>query len=229
MRMRSLRLFALWAMCLFAICGGATASWAQNPVLSATPGSTSVTLSWTANGYGGSGIVSRLLRRVSAGSPQDVESSFLVVSDINTYQAGTYVDSGLSGGKTYTYKIYSERSARAAGTLNPVPLGESNEVTATPTAAPTAPNILLGLQNGKPYLSWGATANTSAYYVRRSTSYGGPYTIVGNLANNVFSFTDVNVTPGVRYYYYVSAVNSGATQSANSYIADVLVPSGAGA
>jgi hypothetical protein len=79
---------------------------------------------------------------------------------------------------------------------------------APPPPAPTAPTGLTATTNfGQVILTWTASFNATNYNVKRATSSGGPYTIIGNTTGT--SFTDTNVINGTTYYYVVSAVNSG--------------------
>src|ERR1700737_1603299 len=82
------------------------------------------------------------------------------------------------------------------------------------TGVPTAPT---GLQasagNAQVSLSWSVSANGTGYYLKRSTTRGGPYTQIA--ATGSTSFTDTGVPNGTRYFYVVSSYNS-AGQSANS-------------
>jgi hypothetical protein len=80
---------------------------------------------------------------------------------------------------------------------------------------PAAPgNLNARLLDGTASLSWSSTAYANTYKVKRSTTNGGPYTVVsGNLATTTFS--ESGLTPGATYYYVVSAENE-AGESANS-------------
>jgi len=62
-------------------------------------------------------------------------------------------------------------------------------------------------------MSWTASNGATLYYVKRSTTSGGPYTQIS--APSATSDTDTGLTNGIRYFYVVSAYNS-AGQSANS-------------
>ena len=79
------------------------------------------------------------------------------------------------------------------------------------------PAVPAGLQasagNSQVSLSWSASASATGYYLKRSTTTGGPYTQIAGTAST--SFTDTGVTNGTKYFYVVSAYNS-AGQSANS-------------
>ena len=74
-------------------------------------------------------------------------------------------------------------------------------------------------------LAWNALTNGAAYNVKRSTTNGGPYTIVasGVTATN---YSDVGLAGGTIYYYVVSAVISGS-ETPNSAQATATTVSGA--
>jgi len=64
-------------------------------------------------------------------------------------------------------------------------------------------------------LSWQAAANANSYNVYRSTTNGGPYTLVTNVATT--SYADLRLPgSGTTYYYVVTGVNSLAGESDNS-------------
>ena len=84
-----------------------------------------------------------------------------------------------------------------------------------PLAPPTAPTgLTAAAAAGQVALSWNGTAETDGYNVKRSTTSGGPYSIV---ASNLTSatFTNTGLINGMWYYYVVSSVNV-AGQSQNS-------------
>jgi fibronectin type 3 domain-containing protein len=62
-------------------------------------------------------------------------------------------------------------------------------------------------------LNWTASSGATGYYVKRSTTTGGPYTQIATQATT--TDTDTGLTNGTKYFYVVSAYNS-AGQSANS-------------
>src|SRR6202171_2874483 len=82
------------------------------------------------------------------------------------------------------------------------------------TAAPAAPTGLTATAgNAQVMLAWTASTGATSYYVKRSTTTGGPYTQIAT--QTATSYTDTGLTNGTKYYYVVSAYNS-AGQSANS-------------
>ncbi|HEY6264893.1 MAG TPA: glycoside hydrolase family 44 protein [Candidatus Acidoferrum sp.] len=81
-------------------------------------------------------------------------------------------------------------------------------------SAPAAPTGLSATAaNAQVNLSWSAGSDASAYYVKRSTTSGGPYTQIA--APAATNYTDNNLANGTKYFYVVSAYNSYG-QSSNS-------------
>jgi len=80
-----------------------------------------------------------------------------------------------------------------------------------------APGVPAGLAavpgNAQISLSWMASSGATGYYVKRSTTTGGPYTQIA--AQSASAYTDTGLTNGTKYFYVVSAYNS-AGESANS-------------
>jgi fibronectin type 3 domain-containing protein len=81
----------------------------------------------------------------------------------------------------------------------------------------SAPAVPTGLAaagaNAQVNLTWTASSGATLYYVKRSTTSGGPYTQIGT--PSVTMFADTSVSNGTKYDYVVSAYNSYG-QSANS-------------
>src|SRR5580704_14959350 len=80
-----------------------------------------------------------------------------------------------------------------------------------PPSAPTG--LTASAANAQVNLTWNASSGATAYYVKRSTTTGGPYTQIA--APTTTSYADNSVTNGTKYYYVVSAYKSYG-QSANS-------------
>ncbi len=163
--------------------------------LSATPASGQVTLNWTA-----SASVSRYIvkRSLTAGGPYTAIGC--------AASATTYLDSGLTNGTTYYYRVASQLTTGQNGG------GQSflsEEASATPTGggAPAAPTGLVA-ESGDAHvdLSWSAAATATSYTVKRGTASGGPYTTLGTTASTTYS--DNTATNGGTWYYVVSASNA---------------------
>lgn len=105
--------------------------------------------------------------------------------------------------------------------------GYSAEVAAMPTAnvlsAPTAVRALAG--NGQATLSWSPVTSAVAYNVYRSTTPGGPYSLLTPAAPGP-SFTDSGLVNGTRYYYVIQTLstNSGAWSDEVDVVPNDLLP-----
>ncbi|MBO0723802.1 MAG: fibronectin type III domain-containing protein, partial [Blastocatellia bacterium] len=82
------------------------------------------------------------------------------------------------------------------------------------TAPPAPTGLSAAPGNGQVALNWNPSTGASSYNVKRSTTSGGPYTIIATGVNSA-SYTNTGLTNGATYYYVVSAVNSFG-ESANS-------------
>ena len=71
-------------------------------------------------------------------------------------------------------------------------------------------------------LSWSTSAGAQFYTVKRTVTSGGPYGIIAsNVESNSFSDTN-GLHAGTRYYYVISAQNSGGTTSTDSEESSVI-------
>ncbi len=165
--------------------------------LTATAGNQQASLTWTAS----SGATSYYVKRGTAsGGPY---------TTVGTPAGTTYADKNLTNGTAYYYVVTAVSATGESA--------NSNQASATPTAAATAPVPPLNLTatggNQQVSLAWTASAGATSYNVKRAPSNGGPYTTVASPAGT--SYTDTTVTNGTPYYYVVTAVNA-AGQSGNS-------------
>ncbi len=75
-------------------------------------------------------------------------------------------------------------------------------------------------------LTWDRSSSTvTGYFVYRSSNPSGPYTQLNSTPEANPSYSDGSVSNGQVYYYYVTAVNSGNIQSADSNQVSVTIPS----
>ena len=165
--------------------------------LTATGGNQQVSLAWTAS----TGATSYNVKRASTnGGPY---------TTVGTPAGTSYTDTAVTNGTAYYYVVTAVNAAGQSG--------NSNQATATPMAAPTAPAPPLNLTatggNQQVSLAWTASTGASSYHVKRAATNGGPYTTVASPAGT--SYTDTSVTNGTTYYYVVTAVSSNG-ESANS-------------
>ncbi len=120
-----------------------------------------------------------------------------------------YVDSAVTNGTTYFYVVSAVNSAGTSA--------NSNEVAATPTApvtvAPSSPVNLAataGPGTKKITLSWTSSAGAATYSVLRSTTSGGPYSVVSTGLTSP-TFTNSGLASKQRYFYVVTATNAIGT------------------
>ena len=123
-----------------------------------------------------------------------------------------YTDNKANAGYIYYYKakavnansIKSDYSATVAATCH--------------CARPVVkPDYLIS--TGKPYIKWTAVSGASKYYVYRSGSKDGTYTLLGT--TTATNYTDNKANAGYTYYYKVKAV-SKVSSGANSYYSVVI-------
>jgi fibronectin type 3 domain-containing protein len=175
--------------------GGGKATVPAAPMgLAAVAGNAQVTLSWSAS----SGATGYYVKRsTTTGGPY---------TQIATQAAANFTDTGLTNGTKYFYVISAYNSVGQSA--------NSAEVNATPVLpAPSAPAGLAATAgNAQVSLSWTAASGASSYHVKRSITSGAETQIAAPTSN---SYTDTGLTNGTKYFYVVSAVNSGG-ESANS-------------
>ncbi|WP_343045050.1 pectinesterase family protein [Paenibacillus lemnae] len=124
-----------------------------------------------------------------------------------------YRDMGLVNGKSYYYVV---TATSVAGESE-----ESDVITVRPEAPLPAPEGITGSAgDASAVISWHAAGNASSYQVKRSTSNGGPYTVIADQVTDT-RYEDSGLENGKVYYYVVSAKDSTAS-SANSNAVRVI-------
>jgi fibronectin type 3 domain-containing protein len=193
----------------------ATASSPSGPAnLRATPGNTTVALSWTASATG-----SPTEYRIYRGTKSDGE----VNAAVGTTTGTTFTDTGLQNNKAYFYFVQAFNAV--GGSPN------STEVSATPSATGGVPATPTGLSagagNNTVGLSWNTSAGATGYSVYRGTSPGGESaTAIASPTTN--SFTDTTVTNGTTYYYKVAARNATGTSPLSAEVSATPSAGGGG-
>jgi len=155
-------------------------------------GSGRVALNWTPSS-GASGYVVK--RATSSGGP------YVTVSAPTT---PGYVDTGLANGTSYFYVV---TSLSGGGESAP-----SAEVSAVPRAVPVAPTSLIAtaVSIGKINLTWtDNSADESGFQIERKTGANGAYSVIGTLAANATTFSDITLASDTTYYYRLRAINDG--------------------
>ncbi|MGO8670964.1 MAG: choice-of-anchor tandem repeat GloVer-containing protein, partial [Capsulimonadaceae bacterium] len=163
--------------------------------VTAIAGSEQVTLTWTAS-------TGATTYRVYRGTASEGESATAIATGVTT---ASYVNTGLTNGVTYYYKV-------AALDSNGTSV-QSREVSGTPVSVPSAPTGLTAAAgNAQVALSWTASTSATSYDVYRATSTGSEgSTAVGS--STTTAYTNTGLTNGVTYFYKVAAVNGAGTSA----------------
>jgi acid phosphatase type 7 len=167
--------------------------------LAATPGNNQVSLTWNASAGASTYTVKRA---TTSGGPYTA-----IATDISFT---SYTDTTAVNNTTYYYVVTAQNSQGESG--------NSSEASATPQApsAPAAPTNLTVTRSGKKKLAlnWtqSASPNITQNKIYRSTTSGGPYTLVATIPAAT-SYQNNGLTSGATYYYVVTAVNSGSFES----------------
>jgi len=124
------------------------------------------------------------------------------------YVTSTYRDdTSASPGTTYYYRVRAYNSA-----------GYSNDSSSNSgwrgLSTPSGVSATDGTTNST-RVSWNNVTGASRYYVYRSTSSSGTYTLLGYVTGSYRD--DTSATPGRTYYYQVRAYNSGNFSDYSSY------------
>jgi hypothetical protein len=88
-------------------------------------------------------------------------------------------------------------------------------------SAPVAPTGLAAtVGDGAVTLTWNAGGGATSYTVKRSAVHGGPYAVLGTVANPSSTiYADSGLSDGTTYYYVVSASNQAGTSPDSAEIA----------
>ncbi|HEX9081824.1 MAG TPA: glycoside hydrolase family 44 protein, partial [Holophagaceae bacterium] len=94
-------------------------------------------------------------------------------------------------------------SASAAGGTSASTLQAPANLTATPG-------------DGQVLLSWAPSAGAVGYHVQRTTTSGGPYSLIGS--PTIATYADTGVSNGTTYFYVVSAIYSSGESPASAQV-----------
>ena len=181
--------------------------------LTATAGSFSVALSWSAPTSNGGATVTGYKIRHST-------DSGVTFTDLETNNTTTsYSHSNLILGSTHYYRVFAINSAGTSTLYT-----SANATLPRATALPTAPQSLSASasNDGRSVtLTWQAPSSTGGiidgYRIESSsTSSSSGYTVL--VASQVgLTYTHTSLNPGTTYYYRVAAVNAIGTGPTSSY------------
>jgi len=127
----------------------------------------------------------------------------------------TFVDTGLSSGASYYYKLSAANGTQESRLTLPV-LGLS--IPGTPTSLKidtVSPNAIR--------LVWmPVTGAVSAYRIYRSIADTGAYALVDSIPTD--TFTDAAAPPGARLSYEVSAANKSGESQKSAFVSALSIP-----
>ena len=165
-------------------------------LVSATAGSSSITLTWSTPADGGSPITGYQVWR---GTTSGGEAQLTPLGVQNTY-----VDSAVSSGTTYWYQVV------ALNAIGPSP--KSNELSAKLVARPSAPTLLGASSDGAAILSWTPPTSDGGGTITSYNLYrkvgNGSEAFLASTAGDETTYVDGGLTNGTGYTYRVAAVNS---------------------
>ncbi|WP_224721618.1 pectinesterase family protein [Paenibacillus vietnamensis] len=134
-------------------------------------------------------------------------------ADAASVEEPFFRDTDLVNGKTYFYTV---TATSVAGESE-----QSDVIQVRPVAPLQSPQgAKASPGDASAFISWNAAADASSYRVMRSTTNGGPYTVVADQVTGL-SYEDSGLENGTAYYYVVSAHNE-TSSSANSYSVQVI-------
>ena len=179
-------------------CAGGDTVPPTTPSLTAVAGDAQVSLSWTPSSDPAGIAAYRLYRSAGLAGPSNLYAT--VGGDVVSY-----VDSGLTNGEVYGYKVVAIDAAPAAN-RSAASIGRA--ATPMPTTAPGAPLLLAPPQDAKVTLTWtAATASVKAYQVWRGVGELTP-TLYRSMAASARKLTDLRLVNGTQYRYLVKVLDT---------------------
>ena len=178
--------------------------------LTATPGNTQVSLSWTTPTDNGGSAITDYTIQYSA----NAGTSWSTFAD-GTVTGTTAIVTNLTNGDTYQFRV---SAVNDAGTSTP-----SDTVDATPRTIPAAPTGLAATPgNTQVSLSWTAPTDNggsaiTGYIIQHKPSTD-PWPSTSTIVNNVTSGTITNLTNGVTYDFRINATNVAGTGASSGIV-----------
>jgi fibronectin type 3 domain-containing protein len=127
----------------------------------------------------------------------------------------TFVDTGLSSGSSYYYKVSAAKGTQESRLTLPV-LGLSIP------GSPTLPKIDTVLPGGIRLVWAPDTGAVSLYRIYRNLADTGSFVLFDSTATD--TFIDAAAPPGARLFYEVSAANKSGESQKSSFVSALTVP-----
>lgn len=128
--------------------------------------------------------------------------TYSYVGTINSGSILSYINSSLSTGKTYFYKVKAYRVVNSKKYYSPY----SSMVSAVPVLAVPSKITLSKVSSTSIKASWYKVSEASGYELYRATSRTGTYSKVRTITSgSTISYTNTSLTRGKTYYYKVRA------------------------
>jgi subtilisin-like proprotein convertase family protein len=130
----------------------------------------------------------------------------------DTFQWGDY--NGLDVLGSQVLGVFTDNRNESGGTTDSVDVYAASAPSGGGCTPPAPPTGLTATAAGQTQinLAWNASAGATSYNVLRSTTSGGPYSLIGTASTT--SLANTGLSCGTTYYYVVQAV--GACASGNS-------------
>jgi hypothetical protein len=157
-----------------------------------------------------------------SGTPAEEQADIVKLSDFNSPAVFTV------NGVTYTLKLtfgkvvggnggFSERAEFFVNEGERASVEVRGKITACVEALPPIDDLLARAKAKIINLVWTPAEDAAFYKIYRSTTQGGPYTLVaGHHVSDYAVYVDSGLTIGVTYYYGVRWVNASGQESADS-------------
>jgi hypothetical protein len=164
----------------------------------------------------------------SAGLPPprfDVDIGSVGTADGANYSVGTFTvaDAGSDiGGTADSFNFaYIAGLAVCSRTTSALNVSTFDNVTTAVWSSPaldTPTGLAAVAGDTQVALTWNASTNANNYNLKRSTTNGGPYSVIGT-GSSVPAFTDTGLVNGTKYYYVVSSSNPLGESALSSQMA----------
>ena len=125
---------------------------------------------------------------------------------VGTTTATDYTDNKANAGYTYYYKVKAISEVKSAANSS-----LSAAVAITCRCARPVVKTDYWASTGKPYIKWDAVDGAGKYYIYRSGTRNGTYTLLGT--TTATNYTDSKANAGYTYYYKVQAISSALTMA----------------